>query len=80
MTYYAGFEPFTVKEHNEEVFREVSRLRLEKRLRDNRQPRSARVGTFIFQRLMSLPRRGRSTTKPATRTARVRVVRVPRTG
>lgn len=56
MTYYAGFAHFTVKNHNEEVLREVSRLRLEKRLRDNRQPKSGRVGTFIFQRLMPLPR------------------------
>jgi hypothetical protein len=56
MTYYAGFEPITVKDHGEEVLTEVSRLRLEKRLRENRQPRSGRVGTFIFQRLMPLLR------------------------
>jgi hypothetical protein len=56
MTYYAGFEPFTVKDRGEEVLREVSRLRLEKRLRENRQPRSGRVGTVIFQRLLPVPR------------------------
>jgi hypothetical protein len=56
MTYYAGFAPFAIRDHSEEVLREVSRLRLEKRLRENRQPKSGRVGTFIFQRLMPLPR------------------------
>jgi hypothetical protein len=51
MTYYAGFAPFAIRDHDEEVFREVRKLRLE-----NRQPKSGRVGTFIFQRLMPLPR------------------------
>jgi hypothetical protein len=56
MTYYAGFEPFTVKDHNEEVFKEVSRLRLEKQLRENQQPRSGRAFALIFERLKPLPR------------------------
>jgi hypothetical protein len=30
MTYYAGFGPFAIRDHNEEMLREVSKLRLEK--------------------------------------------------
>jgi hypothetical protein len=56
MNYFADLEPFAIRDHNEEVLREVRKLRLEKRLRDNCQPKSGRVGTFIFQRLMPLPR------------------------
>jgi hypothetical protein len=56
MNYFADLEPFAIRDHNEEVLREVSKLRLEKCLRDNCQPKSGRVGTFIFKRLMPLPR------------------------
>ena len=40
--YYASFDPLAIKEHNGGVLKEVSKLLLEKRLRDNRQPRSGR--------------------------------------
>jgi hypothetical protein len=56
MSYFADLEPFAIRDHNQEVLREVRKLRLEKRLRDNRQPKSGRVGTFIFRKLMPLPR------------------------
>ena len=56
MTYFAGLEPFAIRAHNEEVLEEVSRLRLEKRLREDRQPRSGRPHAFIFKRLKPLPR------------------------
>ena len=56
MTYYADFGLFATRRHNEEVLREVSKLRLEKRLRKRCQPRSCRAYAFIFERLMPLPR------------------------
>jgi hypothetical protein len=56
MTYFAGLEPFAIMAHNEELLREVSKLRLEKRLRDKRQPRSGRAFAFIFERVRPLPR------------------------
>jgi hypothetical protein len=56
MTYYAGFGHFAIRNHNEEVLREVRKLHLEKRLRDNRKPRSGHPYASIFKRLMPLPR------------------------
>jgi hypothetical protein len=40
MTYYSGFEPYVTRERNEGIRREVQTLRLEKRLRQNGEPRS----------------------------------------
>jgi hypothetical protein len=57
MNYFADLQPSAIRDHNQELLREVSRLRLEKRLRDNRQPRSGRAFAVIFERLM--PRRAR---------------------
>ena len=54
MTYYAGFGPFPNRDRNEEVLREVSKLRLEKRLRENRRPQAGWRFTFI--RMLPLPR------------------------
>ena len=56
MTYFADFHPFAIRARNEEVLEEVSRLGLEKRLRDNRQPRSGRAYALIFERHQPLPR------------------------
>ena len=60
MTYYAGFEHFTIRDHNEEVLSEVIKLRLEKRLRENHQLRSDRAFAFILERLKPLPRKARA--------------------
>jgi hypothetical protein len=57
MNYFADLQPTAIRDHNQELLREVSRLRLEKRLRDNRQPRSGGALAFAFERLM--PRRER---------------------
>ncbi len=57
MNYFAELQPSTIRDHNQELLREMGRLRLEKRLRDNRQPRSDGTFAFIFERLM--PRRPR---------------------
>ena len=56
MTYLTDLQPFAIRSRNEEVLKEVSKLRLEKRLRDNRRPRSGRAYALIFERLMPLPR------------------------
>ena len=56
MTYYAGFGFFAIRDHNEEVLREVSKLRLEKRLRENRRPRPSWRLALAFRRKMPSPR------------------------
>src|SRR3712207_1544692 len=40
MTYYPDFDPYSVRERNEGLRREVSTYRLQKQLRQNREPRS----------------------------------------
>ena len=55
MMYYAGFEPFSIRDHNEQVLREVRKLRLETRLRDRRQPWSGRTFFFNLTRMVPLP-------------------------
>ncbi len=42
MSYFAGFNHYVVQGYNERLRREMSALRLEKRLRENRKPRSTR--------------------------------------
>ena len=54
MTYYAGFGPSAIRDHNEEVLSEVRKLRLQKRLRENRRSQAGRRFTFI--RMLPLPR------------------------
>jgi hypothetical protein len=56
MSYFADLEPFVIRAHNQELINEVSKLRLEKRLWDNHQPRSGHAFAFIFERLMPQPR------------------------
>lgn len=38
MSYYPDFDPYLIRERNEGMRREVSTYRLEKRLRQNREP------------------------------------------
>ncbi len=56
MTHLTDLQPFAIRSRNEEVLKEMSKLRLEKRLRDNRQPRPGRTYALIFQQVMPLPR------------------------
>jgi len=56
MTYYAGFGPFAIRDHNEEMLREVSKLRLEKRLRETRKPQSGQHFAYTLRRMLPLPR------------------------
>jgi hypothetical protein len=57
MNYFAEPQTSAIRDHNQELLREMSRLRFEKRLRDNRLPRSGGAFAFIFERL--IPRRAR---------------------
>jgi hypothetical protein len=56
MTYHAGFELFTLRNHNEEVLREVSKQRLEKRLQEARQPQPGQQFVHTLRRMLPLPR------------------------
>jgi hypothetical protein len=56
MTYYTGFGPFAIRDHNEEMLREVRKLRLEKRLRRASQPRYGRRFALPFRRMLAQPR------------------------
>ncbi len=53
MNYYADFDPYLIREHNEGLLREVSTHRLEKRLREDREPSGLRF--IAFARTASLP-------------------------
>jgi hypothetical protein len=44
---YMDFNPCLTRERNEGLLREVSTLRLQKRLRENRQPRSSRLVVLV---------------------------------
>ena len=50
---HADFDPYLIRERNEGLRREVSTLRLEKRLREDHQPRSSRV--IALARRFALP-------------------------
>jgi hypothetical protein len=47
MNHYMDFDPHLIREHNEQMCREVHSLRLEKRLRKERNSRLSRVSAFI---------------------------------
>ena len=47
MNHYMDFDPYLIRERNEKMRREVDSLRLEERLRKERNPRSSRVATLI---------------------------------
>jgi len=50
---YMDFNPYMIRERNEGLRREVSILRLEKQLRENREPRSSRL--IALARRFALP-------------------------
>jgi hypothetical protein len=53
------FTPSLIRERNEGLLREVSTLRLQKRLQENRQPRASRLVAFTLRlkSALHLPRR-----------------------
>jgi hypothetical protein len=57
---YMDFDPHTIREHNQQMKREVNSLWLEERLRNEHDPRSSRVATWIKRGklLIGGPKRG----------------------
>ena len=47
MNHYMDFDPYVIKERNEQMNKEVNSLRLEKRLRKTRNPRVSRLASLI---------------------------------
>jgi len=54
MYYHMESDPYLIREHNQQLFREVQALRLEKRLLKNHKVRSSRLVAFAH-RLKSTP-------------------------
>jgi hypothetical protein len=59
MYHYMQFDPALIREGNEQMCTEVSKLRLEKRLREYREPKSGNPFTFIIRRGLHLLRQER---------------------
>jgi hypothetical protein len=57
MNYYADFDPYLIRECNEGLLREVQTLRLEKRLREYREPSGAWLVALAQQATLPLLRR-----------------------
>jgi hypothetical protein len=53
---YTDFDPYMIKERNEQMLREVKALQLGKQLRKNREPRSTRVFAFARRGALLLQR------------------------
>ena len=58
MNHYSGFDPYVIKERNEEIRREVRALRLEGRLREHHR-QMARLVLFALKGTLPLLRRVR---------------------
>ncbi len=54
MYHYMEFDPYLIRERNQQLFREVQALRLEKRLLKNHKACSSRLAAFAH-RLKSTP-------------------------
>ena len=54
---YMDFNPYTIRERNEGLRREMSTLRLQKRLRENRQPPSSRLVTCVQRNALPMLRK-----------------------
>ncbi len=59
MNHYMDFDPYMIRERNQQMQREVRSLRLEERLREEREPRSGRFVVFISRGTLPLLRRAR---------------------
>ena len=57
MSYYPDLDHPFIRERNEELRREVSTYQLEKRLRQNRKPRSGRFVVFVSRGTLPLLRK-----------------------
>lgn len=56
MNHFSGFDPYVIKERNEEIRREVRALRLEGRLREHHR-HTARLVLFALRSTLPLIRR-----------------------
>ena len=56
MNHYMDFDPFVIRERNQQVHREVHALRLEERLRDERRSSGLRIVAFAKRGVMPLLR------------------------
>jgi hypothetical protein len=59
MYHYMQFDPSLIRERNERMRAEASKLRLEKRLRKNREPHSGKSFAFITRMGLQLLRQER---------------------
>ncbi len=59
MNYYTDFDPYVIRERNQQMLREINSLRLEERLRDNGGSGGSRFSSFAHRGLMPLLRRVR---------------------
>ena len=57
MNHYSDFDPYLIRERNEGLLREVSTLRLEKRLRKERREGAMRLVAFASRSTLPLLRR-----------------------
>ena len=56
MTYYAGFEPFAIRDHNEEVLREVRQAAPREAAAGEPPATASRRFALTFRRMLPLPR------------------------
>ena len=49
MNHHMEFDPYLIRERNQQIFREVQALRLERRLRKNHKVRSSRLVAFTLR-------------------------------
>ena len=56
MNYYIDFDPYVIRERNHQMRREVSSLRLEERLREDRGPSGSRFVVFARRSVLPLLR------------------------
>ena len=59
MNYYMDFDPYTIRERNQQVLGEINSLRLEERLRDNAGSSGSRFFALVHRSFMPLLRRVR---------------------
>ena len=59
MNYYTDFDPYVIRERNQQMLREVNSLRLEGQLRDNGGSSGSRFSSLTHRGLMPLLRRVR---------------------
>lgn len=59
MNYYMDFNPYVIRERNQQMLMEVNSLRLEERLQDNGGSSSSRFFALAHRSLMPLLRRVR---------------------